>query len=109
MVQRIEIVSEHFEYLEEYVMGHHVFWIDRKFEQAEKSRWDARKLRQWDDFNRSTAVAKWKNGDKDYEVGLLNDFGDKAASGKKADHDQSEFITDPMALMPHLKLDEQSS
>lgn len=111
IVKRIEIVSEHFNYLEEYVMDHHVFWIDRKFEQAERSRWNSRMLRQWDDFNRATAVEKWKNGDKDFELGLMDEFdaAPRTASGAKAEHDQSDFITDPMALMPHLKLDEQSS
>lgn len=41
-MDRVEIVSSHFGYKEEYVLNKTPFWLSRKFEQADRERYDER-------------------------------------------------------------------
>ena len=39
---KIEVVSSYFSYTEEYVLGKTPFWLERKFKQADRERYDQR-------------------------------------------------------------------
>lgn len=41
-MNRIEVVTSYFGYKEEYVMGKTPFWLNRKFEQADRERYEER-------------------------------------------------------------------
>lgn len=108
-IKRVEIVSNYFAYTEEYVLGHHVYWIDRKFKQAERQKHTDRQQSQMDGIKAQLAILDMRyNNSKNIEQYILPDFDElgKATakhSESKYMHDPNEFVTDPRALMPHLK------
>lgn len=50
MIQQIETVSSHFAYSEEYVLSHTPEWLNRKFNQAMKEKWEQSQSRVWEGF-----------------------------------------------------------
>lgn len=104
-ITRLELISEHFSYPEEYVLDHHILWIDRKFKHAERSRYEARYTRQQDDTNSRVYLALLKTNDKqamkDAQNYLLEPY-EKAlekekqlAEGISKNPDSGEEFVDP--------------
>lgn len=105
-------MSEYFRYTEEYVLEHHILWIERKFNHANRQKYENRRIAQQDLIKAQFAVLDaTRNSGKNLNQYILPDYED-AIEGKgnevqeeKHEHDPNDFIKDPMALMPHLKLD----
>lgn len=46
----MEFVSSHFSYAEEYVLSRTPEWVNRKYEQALKEKWEESQARTWEGF-----------------------------------------------------------
>ncbi|MED3865251.1 hypothetical protein [Priestia megaterium] len=48
MVSQIEFVSSHFNYTEEYVLEHTIDWLNAKFKQAQREKWEKSQANVWE-------------------------------------------------------------
>lgn len=55
MIEKVEVVSSHFRYTEEYVMGKTPFWLSRKFLQADREMYE-QKVTQAEAVSRGVSV-----------------------------------------------------
>lgn len=93
LVVKIETVSSHFSYTEEYVMDHSPEWLTRKYWQAMKETWEQSQMRVLEGFKSlSMLIDAVFNKGANYSAFIQDSFEDALKTTDEQDQVQEKFV-----------------
>lgn len=93
MLVKIETVSSHFRYTEEYVLDHSPAWVDRKYFQALKEKWEDSQMRTLEGFKSlALLIDSVFNKGANYSAFIQGSYEEALKMEQETEEAESNFV-----------------